>query len=104
MTGPLLLRTIAGMATQFYTVTDTPADLVTAVTPNLVTGTTYSARYVGNGDTPLRVVEAATAPDATASQYLPVDHLEDFTVIPEAGENVYVWSDGGVGRVVINEV
>ena len=53
-----------GMATQIYNLTDTPTDVVTAVMPNLAAGTTYSARYVGNERTLLKVLESDMAPDA----------------------------------------
>lgn len=91
------------MATQHYALTDTPTDLITAVTPNLQTGQTYSARYVSNGRTLLHFVEATSAPDAD-DPATPVQHLEDLIVIPQTGEGVYVWTPDGTGRLSINEV
>lgn len=96
------------MPTQVYKLTASPTDLITADditgTPlGLAVGTRYSGRYVGNGRTELKVLEAATAPDA-GDRALPIMDREDIAIVPMTGENIYVWTSDGTGWIILNEV
>lgn len=91
------------MPTQIMHLTATPTNVITAVTPPLAVGATYSARYRANGPELLQLVSAASAPAGDAIG-LPVRNLEDVTIVPETGEGVYAWTRDGSGYLVINEV
>ena len=87
------------MATQIFAVTATPADIVAGL--SLADGTTHSAQNVSGVH--IKVLEAATAPDAEDAALL-VRPEATFTIVPASGEQVYVWSTGTDGTVVVNEV
>ena len=87
------------MATQTHRLTNVPTDIVAAL--SLAIGTTYSGQYVGSS--PLRYIEASTAPDANDITNVALPY-ESIIIIPKSGEQVYVWSRDGGGHLVLNEV
>ena len=98
------------MATQIYTITAAPTNLLTANGIDgqplvLVSGQTYSARFVAVG--PQAICKSLAVPDGTAvdaaDAALPVRNFEDLVIAPVAGESIYVWGDDA-GQLVINNI
>ena len=87
------------MATETHRLTNAPVDIVAAL--SLTTGATYSGQYVGNS--PLRYIEATSAPDAQAITNIALPY-QSIIIKPVSGEQVYVWSRDGGGHLVVNEV
>ena len=99
------------MPTQIYEVTASPVNLVGAIGIDghpliLEVGKRYQARYAAVGvQAILKVVEVSDGtPVVAGSPALPVRIFEDIAIIPAAGLNIFVWSEGGGGQLIINDV
>ena len=99
------------MATQIYNLTAVPTNLIGAndIDGNpldLAVGSRYQARFYAAGrQSILKVVEGPTGETVTAAaRALPVRVFEDLTIIPAAGQGIFVWSEDGVGELIINDV
>ena len=87
------------MPTQSYAVTETPTDIVAALT--LTVGTTYAGQF--NGPSDMRAVESATAVTDTDTPALLVRPHDDVIIKPVSGEGVYVWAAAGkAGTLIVN--
>ena len=88
------------MATQDHEITQTPTDIVAAL--SLAVCTAYTAQVVTR-DVVVRRHEGATAPAVDAPAHIIVSR-EPFTIKPDAGMGVYLWSvAGGPATVVLTE-
>lgn len=88
------------MATQDHEVAGTPVDIVSAL--SLRVGTAYTGQVVTR-DVVIHLHEAATAPAVDAPAHIIVSR-EPFTIKPEAGMGVYLWTAaGGPATVVLTE-
>ena len=88
------------MATQDHEVTGTPVDIVAAL--SLRVGTRYGGQVVTR-DVVVHLREAATAPDGSDPAHIIVPR-EPFTIKPDAGMGVYLWTAaGGPATVVLTE-
>ena len=85
------------MASHDFDATTTPQDVVAAL--SLTAGTTYTGQNVDTIAT-LRVREAATAPAATDRAHK-IEAGGQFTIAPDPGEGIYVWTDDPAGCAVI---
>ena len=98
------------MPTQIYRLTAAPVNLIGAtgvdgVAISLEVAKTYQARFVAVG--PQAICKVLEAPDAAvvdaSDSALPIRVFEDLTIVPVAGQSIFVWSEDG-GQLVINDV
>ena len=83
-----------------HEVTGTPVDIVSAL--SLRVGTRYGGQVVTR-DVVIHLREAATAPAVDAPAHIIVSR-EPFTIKPDPGMGVYLWSvAGGPATVVLTE-
>ena len=68
---------------------------------SLADGTTYSAQNA-SGVT-IKAFESASAPSAEDAALL-IRSEATFVIIPVSGEQIYIWSTGVDGTVVVDEV
>lgn len=87
------------------------ATVSTAVTPtvkdvkgtlSLADSTQYVLQYQGGGE--LRLQSADSAPTADSAVYFRLYDGETATVRVIASENIYAWTDGGSGVVILDSV
>lgn len=91
------------MATQNLPLTETPQDVVAAL--SLAVGQTYSGQFRGLGE--MYFAELAAAPGDDDVPGAVVDK-QSIAIVPVAGESVWVWLDKSSttspGFLVVNEV
>ena len=85
------------MASQDFIARPAPADIVAAL--SLTVGTRYTSQNLSQGAT-LFLREGATAPQATDAAYR-VEPGRDFTITPQAGAGIWLWTDGATAIPVI---
>ena len=85
------------MASQDFDATQVPTDMAAAL--SLTIGQAYTCQNVDSIST-LRFREAATAPDAIARAHK-IEAGGNFTIEPQTGRLVFVWTDDPRGCAVI---
>ena len=99
------------MPTQIYDVTASPVNLLGAVGIDgqslvLEVGKRYQGRYVAvEVQAILNLVEVSDGtPVVARSPALPLLRYEDVAIVPKEGLSIYLWSEGGDGQLIINDV
>lgn len=85
------------MPSQDFDATTTPQDIVAAL--SLTAGTRYTGQNVSTFAT-LRVRQAAGAPAASDRAHK-IEAGGSFTIDPQTGQGVFVWTDEADGAAVI---
>lgn len=88
------------MATVSTAVNETVKDIKSDL--SLVDDTNYLLQYRGGGE--LRIQSGSSAPAVTSGVYFRLYDGDAAIVNSPSGENVYGWTDGGIGVVILDSV